>query len=133
VLVLLNACELPLLIALIVVAAPNGIVLVAWVVGSVELLHLTLVSLMSPTVIGVRPRGIIRAIGPAISAGLGVAAGAGLVRLAWPDESILPLLAGIAAGTAGGVLALMATAPEQLRSLTRHLRELAPRRAAAEV
>jgi lipopolysaccharide exporter len=132
VLVFLNACELPLLIALIVIAAPNGIVLVAWVVGSIELLHLTLVSLMSPTVIGVRPRGIVRAIGPAVSAGLGVAAGAGLVRLAWPDASILPLLAGIAAGAAGGVLALMATAPAQLRSLRNHLRELAPRRAAAE-
>jgi PST family polysaccharide transporter len=127
VLVLLNVIELPLLIALIVIAAPQGIVWVAWAVMAVELLHFTLVMTLAPRVIGVRPGGVLRAVAPALGAAAGVAAGAGAVRLAWSDPTVLPLLAGIAAGFAGGAIALWACAPDQVRSLVRHLRELSPR------
>jgi lipopolysaccharide exporter len=126
VLVVLNVIELPLLIVLIIAAAPQGIVLVAWMVVGVEVLHLVLEGAMTSRIVGVRPGDMIRALAPAVAACAGVAAGAGGVRLAWDDLTVLSLAVGIAAGLAGGCLALRVLAPGQARSLVRHARELKP-------
>jgi PST family polysaccharide transporter len=128
VLIVFNTIELPLLIVLIVVLAPHGIVLVAWIVAGVELLHLALQAGVAARLLETSPAALLRAIGPALAACAGVVAGAGAVRLAWRDAAALPLVAGIAAGLAGGVVALSALAPRQARRLLDHARELAPRR-----
>jgi O-antigen/teichoic acid export membrane protein len=129
-LVALNIVELPLMVALIVAAAPEGIVLVAWTRAVVQLLHVTLLTALASRVVDVRLGGLMRAIAPALVASAGVGGGAGVVRLAWSDPTVFPLLAGLAAGLLGGLFALRAFAPEQVRSLLRHLREITSSRRA---
>ena len=128
VLVIFNTIELPLLIVGIVVLAPHGIVVVAWIVAAVELLHLILEAAVAARLLGISPVAVLRAAGPALAACAGVLAGAGAVRLGWRDAALAPLVAGIAAGLAGGGLALAVLAPAQARRLVGHARELIPGR-----
>jgi O-antigen/teichoic acid export membrane protein len=122
-LVAINLVEVPLLIVLVIVAAPEGIVVVAWVRALLAVLHLALVTVLASRNVQVGFAALVRAVAPGLVGCAGVAAGAGAVRLSWPDLSVLPLLAGMAAGVVGGLLALRAFAPTQARSLLRHLRE----------
>jgi lipopolysaccharide exporter len=128
VLVAFNAIELPLLIVLIVLFASHGIALVAWIVAAVELLHLVLEAAMAARLLRISPLAVLEAIGPALAAATGVAAAAGAVRVLWDDAALLPLLAGLGAGLAGGGLALAVLAPRQARRLLEHARDLAPAR-----
>jgi hypothetical protein len=57
-----------------------------------------------------------------MAAAAGVAAGAGLVRLAWPALSAGPVILGALAGAAGGALALRYVVPGTLGDMARQVR-----------
>ena len=126
-LVAVNLVALPLFLAVVVAAAEEGIVEVAWTLAAFQLIHLGVSITLTSRIVGVGLGGVVRAVAPALAACAGVAAGAGAVRLAWDENTVLPLLAGIAAGLTGGLAALRVFAPEQLRTVLRHLREITGR------
>jgi hypothetical protein len=67
--------------------------------------------------LGVDVASIIAAARPGIVAATGVTIGAGAVRLGWPDLTIGPLVAGMFAGTVGGLVFLRGLAPGVLSEL----------------
>jgi lipopolysaccharide exporter len=83
-LVALNLIEVPLLIVLVIAAAPEGIVVVAWVRALLAVLHLALVTVLASRTVQVGFAALVRAVAPGLVACGGVAAGAGAVRLTWP-------------------------------------------------
>ena len=112
-LLVLNVAQLPFYAAVVIAVATGGggIVAVAWARAGAELVHTVLVAVTASRALGTRVLSFLAATAPAAAAGLGVLVGAGLVRLGWRDLSLLPLLAGSAAGAAGGVVALRLLAP----------------------
>jgi lipopolysaccharide exporter len=108
----LQALVLPLLVVLMIVAAPHGIVAVAWMrVVDVALFAIGVVTLAHHH-LGITVRALAIAVGPGVVAALGVLAGAGGVRLGWPALTFPALSTEIVAGIAGAALALRLTAPD---------------------
>jgi hypothetical protein len=68
--------------------------------------QLTLLLILVSRELRTRVRFFLVACTPAAVTAAGVAIGAGAVRLVWPDLSLGPLVAGSAAGCAGGLAAL---------------------------
>ena len=130
-LVAFSVLQFPLYIGVMVWAAPYGIVTVAWVRAGAQMLGAIPMMTMVMRAAKVRPREVIVALRPALAGTLGVVAGAGAVRLAWPSLSIGPLIVGTLAGLAGGALALRVLAPGTLSELWRELPT--PSRASAAV
>jgi hypothetical protein len=123
----LNAVQVPLLIAVIVAVAHEGIVAVAWArTGMAAVFALVLIAAVL-RVVHMRPSDAARAVGPALLAAVGVAIGAGAVRLLWPSLSAGPAVVGTVAGALGGFVALRAGSPASLGDL----RALLPTRSAA--
>jgi PST family polysaccharide transporter len=117
ILLLLHLVELPLLVATIVLAAPSGIVAVAWVRAA------SVVLFGSAYVVAARPwlntggLKVLVATGPGAAMALGVGLCAGAVRLLWDDLGAGVLLAGAVAGAIGGVGMLRALAPATAREV----------------
>jgi PST family polysaccharide transporter len=116
------ALQLPLMIGAIVLAAPAGILVVAWVRAAATILHSGIIVAASGPVLGVRSLRVFQATVPAMAAAAGVAAGAGMVRLAWPALSAGPVVLGALAGAAGGALALRYVVPGTLGDMARQVR-----------
>jgi O-antigen/teichoic acid export membrane protein len=131
ILVALNCVQLPLLIAAVILAAPNGILAVAWARVGGMALFAALFLRQVKRVIDVGLGDLLVAIRPAVLTALGVGIGAGAVRLAWPALSIGPLLASTAAGAVGGALMLRWAAPAVFGSLVSQLEGLRSRSAPA--
>jgi O-antigen/teichoic acid export membrane protein len=120
VLVGLTLIELPILIVAIVLAAPEGIVTVAWVrSASVALYALTVIAFVMRAA-RIRPGSMLSAARPGVVTGLGVLAGAGAVRLLVEPEWLI-LLAGLTAGAAGGAVGMRLGAPSAFHELTSQL------------
>lgn len=115
VLVLLNVVQLPLFLAALLVVGYEGITAVAWLRAGVTVAFSLTLALAARRVADIHLRDLARASVPAVLAAAGVLAGAGAVRLAIPDGALLPLLAGTAAGGAGGLLMLVVFARGALR------------------
>jgi lipopolysaccharide exporter len=111
VLIALNLIQMPIVAAGIVLVAPHGIVAAAWLMVGSTLAFNIAVTVIASRELGVGLRSAIAAARPGIVAATGVAIGAGAVRVAWPDLSAGPLIAGIVGGTAGGLLFLRGLAP----------------------
>jgi PST family polysaccharide transporter len=114
--------QLPLMVGAIVLAAPAGILVVAWVRAAATILHSAIIVAASGPVLGVRSVRVFQATVPAMAAAAGVAAGAGMVRLAWPALSAGPVVLGALAGAAGGALALRYVVPGTLGDMARQVR-----------
>ncbi len=114
VLIAMNLAQLPLLIAAIVLVSDRGIVAVSWVRAAEMALFSATTVWFATRLLDVRFRAVVAACAPGAAAALGVALGAGAVRLAWPANTIGPVLAGTVAGIAGGLLALRLLAPGAL-------------------
>jgi len=114
--------QLPLMVGAIVIAAPAGILVVAWIRAASTLLHSVLIVATSGRVLGVRSSRVFAATVPAVAAAAGVALGAGAVRVAWPALSAGPVLLGAVAGVAGAALALRVVVPGTLGDLARQVR-----------
>lgn len=123
-LVVLAVVQIPLFVGTIVALAGLGILAVAWGRAGAEAVHLVLLVATLVRVVRLRVRGILAAVAPGLFAGAGVMLGAGAARFLWSDLGALPLLAGTAAGAVGGLLALAAVAPEDLRTVGRRVRAL---------
>jgi lipopolysaccharide exporter len=106
VLVAANLAQVPAVIAGMIVAAPHGITAVAWVRGGLGIVFSLTLVVLARLMIDIPLRGVVRAAGPSLVAGAGVLLGTGVVRLLAPEEAVLPLLAGIVAGTACGLAGL---------------------------
>lgn len=116
------------LIPLLIVASSGGIVMVAWAQTLVTAVFSALTLLNARRVLGVGVVAAIHAAVPGTVAALGVIAGAGAVRLAWPDASVAALVLGTLAGTAGAAVALRLILPGRWRELTTLVMTLAHRR-----
>ncbi|MBS1868216.1 MAG: lipopolysaccharide biosynthesis protein [Actinobacteria bacterium] len=128
ILVALNVIGLPLTAVAIILAAPYGITAVAWTRVGQLVLHAFLVFLFATRVVDVGWRNIFDTLRPALLCSIGVVVGAGAVRLAWPDASLGPLLAGTLAGTLGGAVALRTLARADWDDLRVQLGHVVPAR-----
>jgi PST family polysaccharide transporter len=122
VLVALNLVRLPVYVAVIVAVADSGITAVAWARAGAELAHGILVALFASRVMSTRVLGVLSGALPGVVAGVGVAAGAGAVRLAWHGPAAGVLIAGSLVGLVCGVLALRLLAPGAYAELAGQLR-----------
>jgi lipopolysaccharide exporter len=127
VLVALSLAQMPLAVGAMILAAPYGIVAVAWVRVATVTFQTTLLLILVSRELRTTPRLFFAAAGPAAAAVLGVVLGAGVVRIAWPDLAAGPLVAGTAAGSMGAVLALRLLAPGTFHELRSLLASLARR------
>jgi O-antigen/teichoic acid export membrane protein len=121
-LVLLNVIQLPIAIATIILLAPLGIVVVAWVRVGGMLVHGTLVLVIITILLRLPKRDVWAAAKPAVLCAAGVAIGAGAVRLLWDRAALAPLLVAGASGAALGLLTLRTLAPDALRDVAEILR-----------
>lgn len=120
-LVALNVIQIPLVAAGILLLAPRGIDAVAWLVAGSAMTFAAGMMVIVSRELGIRARSVVSAARPGMIAALGVTVGAGAVRLAWPDLSIAPLVAGVLAGTGTGILFLRVLAPGVLSETVRTL------------
>ena len=128
VLVLLNIALIPAMIVAIVAAASGGIVAVGWArAGSLALFALGVVAAAARWA-GVPAGDVARATLPGTIAAIGVVAGAGAVRLAWPALSVGPLLAGAVAGGLCGAALLRLLAPTEFARAARQVRAITDRK-----
>lgn len=130
-LVLLNVIQLPISVATIILLAPLGIVVVAWVRVGGMLVHGTLVLVVITMLLRLPKREVLAAATPALVTATGVAAGTGAVRLLWDKAAVAPLLAAAACGAALGLLMLRTFAPGTLREVVEMLRRRRDRGAPA--
>lgn len=135
-LIAINAVNIPLLIAAMIIVASVGLTWVAWAVAVQALVHLAMVTLGTARALSMRPRDLAAAAQPALVAAAGVVIGAGAVRLAWPALAVGPLLAGVLAAAIGGLAATLLLAPgtfgEFVAIARRALRRPTPAPEAAE-
>ena len=130
--VVLMLVQFPVFAGTIILAAPHGILWVAWARVAVDALHAAVVGAVTLRILGVRLGALGRSAAPALAAGAGVALGAGTVRLLWPALEAGPVVAGTLAGIAGGAAAVRLLAPATWRDLRAQLAER-PRRGRAVV
>lgn len=121
-LLVINLINLPLMVAAMVLVAPVGLSAVAWALAAQSLLHLVMLGGATRLAAGVGLGLVLRAAAPALVFAAGIGAGAGAVRLLWSEESVGPLLAGLAAGALGGWLAGRLFAPATLAELRGYAR-----------
>ncbi|HEV2815347.1 MAG TPA: oligosaccharide flippase family protein [Solirubrobacteraceae bacterium] len=130
-LIALALLQLPALIVGVILAAQEGVVAVAWARAGAVVLHAVLTFALVMRVQRMGVRAVLAALAPGLVAALGVAAAAGAVRLSWPDASLGPLLAGTAAGAAGGALAVRVLAPGAWRQVLHQFADIREMRRAA--
>jgi lipopolysaccharide exporter len=104
--VALNAFQIPFVAIGIVLLAPRGIVTVVWFMAAASLTFVAGMAYLVSRSLAITPRSLLAAARPGLAAAAGVAVGAGAVRLGWSGLTAGPLVAGLAAGAAGGLLFL---------------------------
>ena len=115
---------LPLLVVSIILAAPQGVLTVAWIRTALMGCFAALFLVAVRGVLKVKMRLLLAALRPALSATLGVLIGTGGVRLAWSAPELAPLLVASVAGGLGAVAVLRALDPATFSEL----RAMVPRR-----
>jgi lipopolysaccharide exporter len=124
VMVAINAVSIPAMIVAMVLAAPSGLLAAVWAEVGVAFAQGILLMVLVLRTLHVRLGVVGRELRAAVAAGVGVAVGAGSVRLLWPEESLGPLLLGSIAAAVVGTVMLRTFA----RSEYNELLELAQRR-----
>lgn len=127
---LVNAIVLPVTVGVIVVAAPAGIVAVAWARVAMRTVVAAVVTALVSRALrtGVAP--FMRAVLPALIASAGVAGGAAAARMAVPGDTVVALITGLGAGALAGLVCLRLFAAAAFDDL-RDLLGAATRRSAA--
>jgi PST family polysaccharide transporter len=122
--VVFNLVQIPAVIAACLIAAPAGLLAVAWGMVAANVLFTAMLcwAVMRELKLGLGR--LLWICAPALVAAAGVLAGTGAVRLAWPQPSLPALLAATAAGSLGAVLALRALAPGTYRDVVCQARGL---------
>jgi lipopolysaccharide exporter len=116
VLVALNLGSLPVLVAAMVVAAPAGLVAVAWARAGVGAVHCVAMIVLVARSVRVEAAEVLAGLRPALAATAGVALGAGAARLGLPGDAVGPLLVATAAGGVLGLAGLAAAEPALARA-----------------
>jgi PST family polysaccharide transporter len=127
-LVAMNLVQLPAVVVACLIAAPSGLLAVAWGMVAVNVLFTVMLSWAVVRELGVGVGSLLSICAPAVLAAAGVLAGAGAVRLLLPQLSAPALVLASAAGALGAVLALRALAPQTYRDVLRQARGLRRRR-----
>ena len=122
--VIINVVHIPAVVLVCVVAAPSGLVAVAWGMVAVNLLSAVWLAWTAMRQVGRAPADLVAACAPALLGAAGTVAGAGAVRLLWPALSLPALIAATAAGALGALLVLRTAAPSTFRDLLRQARGL---------
>jgi O-antigen/teichoic acid export membrane protein/peptidoglycan/xylan/chitin deacetylase (PgdA/CDA1 family) len=122
--VVFNLIEIPAVIAACVIAAPAGLVAVAWGMVGANALFTAMLCWGVMRELGLELRRLLWICAPALVTAGGVLAGTGAVRILWPELSLPALLAATASGALGGVLALRTSAPQTYRDALRQARDL---------
>jgi O-antigen/teichoic acid export membrane protein/peptidoglycan/xylan/chitin deacetylase (PgdA/CDA1 family) len=122
--VVFNLVQIPAVIAACLIAAPAGLLAVAWGMVAANVLFTAMLcwAVMRELKLGLGR--LLWICAPALVAAAGVLAGTGAVRLAWPQPSLPALVAATAAGSLGAVLALRALAPGTYRDVVCQARGL---------
>jgi lipopolysaccharide exporter len=115
--VVFNLVQIPAVIAACLIAAPAGLLAVAWGMVAANALFTAMLcwAVMRELKLGLSR--LLWICAPALVAGAGALAGTGAVRLLWPALSVPALLAATAAGSLGAALALRALAPDTYRDV----------------
>lgn len=127
--VVLMAVHLPVLVALMIAAAPYGILAVAWGRAALSLFHLVLVTAVVARAVRMSATELARAVGPGLACAAGVWAGAAGTSAglgAGATEAAVVVLASLA-GVLAGALALRVLAGGAWRELRSSLPALARR------
>lgn len=134
--VLAQTGALIVLVAAMVLTASEGLAAVAWARTAQMAVFALAVVLVARAVLGYRPSGMLRALAPGAAAASGVFLGAGFVRVVWPADALVPLIAGTGAAIAVGALLLWLLDPASwrearsaVRALLRRARRPAPQAA----
>jgi O-antigen/teichoic acid export membrane protein/peptidoglycan/xylan/chitin deacetylase (PgdA/CDA1 family) len=122
--VVFNLIEIPAVIAACVVAAPSGLVAVAWGMVGANALFTAMLCWGVMRELGLGIGTLLWICAPALVTAGGVLAGSGAVRILWPELSLPALLAATASGALGGVFALRTSAPRTYRDVVRQARGL---------
>jgi lipopolysaccharide exporter len=111
----LNVIQIPAVIAACLIAAPAGLLAVAWAMVAANVLFTGLLSwaVMRELGLGFGRLGTLTA--PALAAAAGVLVGSGAVRVLWSEPSVPELLVATIAGVLGAVCALRVLAPQTYR------------------
>jgi lipopolysaccharide exporter len=120
--VLLSFVRLAVLVPALLVAVRSGIDTVAWTQAVAALALALLMQAVAARVLRLPPTAMGRALLPAVAVGLGVALGAGTVRLWLPGPDWARLVAGMVVGGLAGAIALRAADPGVLREMRSLLR-----------
>jgi O-antigen/teichoic acid export membrane protein/peptidoglycan/xylan/chitin deacetylase (PgdA/CDA1 family) len=123
-LVAMNLVQIPAVAVACLIAAPSGLLAVAWGMVAVNVLFTVMLSWAVVRELGVGAGSLLSICAPAALAATGVVAGAGAVRLLWPQLSAPALLLAAGAGALGAVLVLRALAPQTYRDVLRQARGL---------
>ncbi len=122
IMVAVNAVTLPIGIGVMVLAAPAGIVTVAWARLGVTAAQAAVWFVLISRTLDLRLRTVVSMLRPACSAAAGVALGGVAVRVALPEATIGPLLLAALASGVGGAVGLRTFANREyaeLRDLVR--------------
>jgi len=122
--VVFNLVQIPAVIAACLIAAPWGLLAVAWGLVATQVLFPAMLCWAVLRELRLGLGRLLWICAPALLAAGGVLAGAGAVRLLWPELSMPALLAATAAGTLGAFLALRTFAPQTYRDVVRQARGL---------
>jgi PST family polysaccharide transporter len=121
-LVAMNIVHIPAVVVACVIAAPSGLVAVAWGMVAVNLLFAVMLSWTALRQLELGPARLLATCAPGLMSAAGALAGAGSVRVLWPAVSLPALVVATAAGGLGAVLALCAASPATFRDLLRQAR-----------
>lgn len=127
----LNLLQIPIVVIACLIAAPSGLLAVAWGMFAANVLFTAALSWAVMRELGFGPGRLLALCAPAVAAGTGVVAGAGAMRLAWDALTVPALAAALAAGALGAASALRLCAPGTYRDVARQARGLRRRDRAA--
>jgi O-antigen/teichoic acid export membrane protein len=105
-LVWVNAVSVPATIAGVIIAAPHGIVAVAWTLVGIQTAFSVMVAFAAVRTIHIRAIDVVRSLIPGLIAAAGTAAAASAVRYGWDEASLVPVAVAALAGAVGAVAAL---------------------------
>jgi lipopolysaccharide exporter len=123
----INVVLVPLMIVACTVAAPAGVLTVSWALVGTSGTFAALMSVAVGRELHLGIGAFARAFAPAVAASLGVLAGAGAVRYAWPANSLPATTVAALAGAGGALLVLRLSAPRTFVDLMHQMRDLRPR------
>jgi lipopolysaccharide exporter len=122
-----NVVLIPLMIVACTAAAPGGVLTVSWALVGTSATFALLMAIAVGRELHIGIARFARAFAPASAAAVGVLAGSGAMRHAWPAISVPATVAAAAAGAVGALLALRLSAPRTFVDLVAQARDLRPR------